>query len=40
MSNDPNDLEPLTPAHFLLGGPIYQQPEPDLIKEEPNGLKR
>lgn len=40
MSNDPNDLRPLTPAHFLVGGPMLMHPEPDLSREEPNGLRR
>ena len=26
-SNDPTDLLPLTPAHFLIGGPINAYPE-------------
>ncbi|XP_018371804.1 PREDICTED: uncharacterized protein LOC108766798 [Trachymyrmex cornetzi] len=29
-SNDPADLEPLTPGHFLIGGPITYLPEADL----------
>lgn len=40
MSSDPDDLQPLTPAHFLLGRPISQLPELDLSKENPNGLRR
>ncbi|XP_062557644.1 uncharacterized protein LOC134222513 [Armigeres subalbatus] len=30
LSNDPNDLEPLTPAHFLIGSSLQSIPEPDL----------
>lgn len=40
LSNDPNDLQALTPAHFLIGGPMLRHPEPDLSQEEPNGLRR
>lgn len=40
MSNDPNDLQSLTPAHFLIGGPMLRFPEPDLSKEQGNGLRR
>ncbi|CAI6375580.1 unnamed protein product [Macrosiphum euphorbiae] len=40
MSNDPNDLQPLTPAHFLIGGPMLRYPEPDLSQEQGNGLRR
>ncbi|XP_054718591.1 uncharacterized protein LOC129227990 [Uloborus diversus] len=28
LSSDPSDLSALTPAHFLVGGPIHQFPEP------------
>lgn len=28
MSTDPNDLQPLTPSHFLIGAPILSFPEP------------
>ncbi|CAL1288082.1 unnamed protein product, partial [Larinioides sclopetarius] len=28
LSADPNDLQPLTPGHFLVGGPITSFPEP------------
>jgi len=28
LSHDPSDLNALTPAHFLVGGPISQFPEP------------
>ncbi|KAF0745786.1 Uncharacterized protein FWK35_00034883, partial [Aphis craccivora] len=40
ISNDPNDLQALTPAHFLIGGPMLSYPEPDLSQEESNGLRR
>jgi len=40
MSNDLNDLQPLTPAHFLIGGPMLRHPEPDLSQEQANGLRR
>lgn len=33
MSNDPNDLQPLTPVHFLIGRPMLRHPEPDLSQE-------
>jgi len=40
MSSDPSDLQALTPAHFLVGGPIIIHPSPDLANEEPNSLRR
>ncbi|XP_075147420.1 uncharacterized protein LOC142221551 [Haematobia irritans] len=30
MSEDPTDLNPLTPGHFLTGGPILTPPEPTI----------
>ncbi|XP_062538270.1 uncharacterized protein LOC134206557 [Armigeres subalbatus] len=30
LSDDPNDLEPLTPAHFLIGTSLLSIPEPEL----------
>ncbi|XP_058837430.1 uncharacterized protein LOC131693535 [Topomyia yanbarensis] len=38
MSDDPNDLEPLTPAHFLIGSSIHAIPEPDLATVPVNRL--
>ncbi|CAK9833693.1 hypothetical protein ANTRET_LOCUS10340 [Anthophora retusa] len=29
LSSDPNDFNPLTPAHFLIGGPLTSIPEHD-----------
>ncbi|XP_050066298.1 uncharacterized protein LOC126555420 [Aphis gossypii] len=34
LSSSPDDLEPLTPAHFLIGGPITLPPEPDLTSQQ------
>jgi hypothetical protein len=31
MSEDPNDLMPLTPAHYLIGGPVDAYPETSVI---------
>ncbi|XP_032682413.1 uncharacterized protein LOC116849395 [Odontomachus brunneus] len=31
MTNDPEDLSPLTPDHFLIGAPILSIPEPLLV---------
>lgn len=31
MSDDPSDLEPLTPGHFLIGAPLEQLPDHDYI---------
>lgn len=36
MSSNPNDLVPLTPAHFLVGRPLVAVPDVDL-KEVPTG---
>ncbi|XP_008185507.1 uncharacterized protein LOC103310109 [Acyrthosiphon pisum] len=40
MSSDPFDMDPLTPAHFLIGGPMFFHPEPDLSNESPNKLSK
>lgn len=31
-SIDPNELSALTPAHFLIGGPVVALPRPDLTE--------
>ncbi|XP_075162821.1 uncharacterized protein LOC142235451 [Haematobia irritans] len=33
MSDNPNDLAPLTPGHFLIGSALLSPPEPDTIIE-------
>ncbi|XP_051166617.1 uncharacterized protein LOC127284933 [Leptopilina boulardi] len=38
MSSDPNDLHPLTPGHFLIGGPLTSFPQADLITIPSNRL--
>ncbi|XP_031334515.1 uncharacterized protein LOC116164463 [Photinus pyralis] len=40
MSNDPNDLEPITPAHFLIGRPITAVPTPGIESIPQNRLSR
>lgn len=40
LSNDPNDLIPITPAHFLIGRPINFLPEPNLQEVKSNRLHR
>ncbi|XP_038122101.1 uncharacterized protein LOC119770743 [Culex quinquefasciatus] len=40
LSNDPNDLAPLTPGHFIIGGPLEAIPEPDLQNIPCNRLSR
>lgn len=40
ISSDPSDLEALTPAHFLIGGPMFLPPEKDLTETSPNGIRR
>lgn len=38
ISNEPNDPEPLTTAHFLTGGPIVSVSEPTLLETPQNRL--
>ncbi|KAF2881968.1 hypothetical protein ILUMI_24206 [Ignelater luminosus] len=40
LSNDPNDLEVLTPRHFLIGKALTAQIEPTLINLPDNRLSR
>lgn len=40
MSNDPNDLAPITPSHFLIGRPLNSVPELDLQEIKFNRLTR
>lgn len=39
MSDDPEDLQPLTPAHFLVGSSLQSFPEEDLLSIPTNRLK-
>ncbi|XP_044747143.1 uncharacterized protein LOC123308514 [Coccinella septempunctata] len=38
MSNDPNDLSPLTPGHFLIGEPLTTLPQDDVRHVASNRL--
>jgi len=40
MSYDSPEPEVLTPAHFLIGGPITLMPEVDLTQENQGGLRK
>ncbi|XP_072389396.1 uncharacterized protein [Diabrotica undecimpunctata] len=40
MSNDPSDLLPLTPAHFLVGSPLTSVPDRNLLDVMENRLSR
>ncbi|XP_063541602.1 uncharacterized protein LOC134750371 [Cydia strobilella] len=40
LSTDPNDLEPLTPGHFLIGQSLMSLPSPNLLDINPNRLSR
>lgn len=38
ISNDPNDLNPLTPGHFLIGRPVTALPQHEALKLPDNRL--
>ena len=38
LSNDPNDLEPLTPGHFLIGEALTTIPQVDVTSDKINRL--
>ncbi|XP_076392689.1 uncharacterized protein LOC143265292 [Megachile rotundata] len=40
ISSDPKDLTPLTPGHFLTGGPLSDIPYPDVTDVKANRLSR
>lgn len=39
LSSDPQDMTPLTPAHFLVGKPLTSLPETDYTNEPENRLR-
>lgn len=40
LTDDPDDLEALTPGHFLIGGPLIAPPEANRLDDNINGLTR
>ncbi|OAD46946.1 hypothetical protein WN48_06677 [Eufriesea mexicana] len=40
LTDDPTDLSPLTPGHFLIGDFLTSQPEADLLHLQTNKLNR
>lgn len=40
MSADPNDLSPLTPAHFLVNKSLVTVPDPNVLDIQVNRLSR
>lgn len=40
ITSDPNDLDPLTPAHLLIGQPLNAIPEPSLLSLKDQTLDR
>lgn len=40
LSSEPNDLNPLTPGHFLIGSPLTMLPESDVREFPDNRLRR
>ena len=40
LSSDPEDLEPLTPGHFLIGGQLNSLPEKNFNNDKVSLLKR
>ncbi|XP_055842511.1 uncharacterized protein LOC129909455 [Episyrphus balteatus] len=40
LTNDPDDLEPLTPGHFLIGEQLFSPPESNLIDTTISPLNR